>query len=94
MAQGDAFSAWKRVRNLQQTAEYVELCPDVWMKLVRAGEAPAPLRWSDKIEVRKLAWDVRVLDLWLDARSGLATAHSAPAAATKTAIMEAIRGAR
>ena len=94
MVQGDAFPGWKRVRNLELTAEYVGLCPDTWMKLVRAGQAPAPLRWSDEIEVRKLAWDVRVLDRWLDARSGLAATTSVPSAVTKTAIMEAIRGSR
>ena len=75
-----------RMRPRTDAAHYVGVCPALFDRMVRNGTLPQPIRLG-----RRKVWDLVALDRRLDELSGLAApAHGS----AKTAIMEAIRGAR
>jgi len=75
--------------NREQAAAYVGVCPDVFDRLVKAGEMPQPVRFQD---MRRVIWDRQALDHAFDRRSSLLQQVDAPPA--KSAMLEAIRGSR
>ena len=75
-----------RMRPRKDAAHYVGVCPALFDRMVRNGTLPQPIRFG-----RRKVWDLVALDRRLDELSRLpAPAHRS----AKTAIMEAIRGAR
>ena len=75
-----------RMRPRKDAAHYVGVCPALFDRMVRNGTLPQPIRFG-----RRKVWDLVALDRRLDELSRLAApAHRS----AKTAIMEAIRGAR